>query len=203
MKRISGIILAAGKSSRMGYDKALISIDNEINVIKIINKIALVTQDIAVIASDNYNNLKKTLYGLKRISVVKNPNPAPGMFSSIKVGVDFFINSDFIFLQPVDNMFVPKDVYKILYKNLSTEYDFIKPYIIDNHQNKRGGHPIIITKSGIKKIMLASVYDNLKNIMRGSKVKFIKVGAEEILLNINTKEELNKYLEKNNGNNQN
>ncbi len=202
MKNINGLIPAAGKSFRMKEDKALLEIAGKHNICRIIGLMEYFTDKIAVVTSQNYENVKKVIKKDKTI-ILKNEKAYLGMFSSVKIGVSYLKESDFILLHPVDNMFVPKEVYEIMTGHLNSDYDFIKPYYQDENANKKGGHPLVITKSGIEKILNAKIEENLRVIVRASKVRYVRVPYKEILFNVNTKEDLKKYLEYVNGNNQN
>ena len=195
MKKIKSIILAAGKSRRMGTDKALIKINGTPNIVRIIDKMHDFSEEIVVVVSHNYKEIKNILSDCKKINIVINKKAYLGMFSSVKTAVKTVGKADFVFFQPVDSFFIPKEVYDFLMKNLNDNYDFIKPYI-ETKQGIKGGHPIVITSKGLKKISVADIEDNLKNIMRKSKVKFVRTEYDEILLNINTPEELEKYLKR-------
>ena len=203
MKKIKSIVLAAGKSQRMGRDKALIEINGKKNIVSIVEELQLFSDEIVVVTSQNYKKIRSILSKFDNVKVILNEKAYLGMFSSVKKGISYLQNADFVFLQPVDSFFIPRRVFEMLMKNLDEDVEFVKPYYQTKEGIKKGGHPIVITRKGMRKIMKADIGYNLKDLMRNSKVRFVITEFEEILFNINTPEELNKILKRKNGNNEN
>ena len=91
----AGVILAAGESSRMGKDKALLpwppqapgqpqSKDTFLSAA--IRSLSLSTDFIIVVAGKNEATLAPVVYG-NGASIVVNPDPARGQFSSLQVSL--------------------------------------------------------------------------------------------------------------------
>ena len=58
MKKVTGIILAGGKSSRMGTDKGMLELNGNIIVEHIIEQLKPNVDELIIIANnENYNNL--------------------------------------------------------------------------------------------------------------------------------------------------
>lgn len=191
MKKINSIILAAGKSSRMGYDKALVLIKKKPNVINIACALESVSDKVVIVASDNYQSVVDVLdkNRCSQTVVVKNYKAELGMFSSIKAGISAISEDDaYLFIQPVDTFGVPLSVYKKLIENLDNQHLFFKPYYEFKNGQKRGGHPIIVSPEGIRIIKNADITSNLRMIMKN--IKYIKTDRAEILNNINTPKDL-------------
>ena len=196
MKKINSIILAAGKSSRMGFDKALVLIKKKSNIINIACALESVSNKVVAVASDNYQKIEDTIAksDCQKTVVIKNNKAELGMFSSIKAGISAISKEDvYVFLQPVDTFGVPLSVHKKLLENLDDEHAFFKPYYEFENGQKRGGHPIIISPKGILMIKKALISDNLRNIMKN--VKYIKTDRIEILNSINTPSDLKRIKE--------
>ncbi len=87
MTRVAGIILAAGDSTRMGTQKLLLPVGDE----SMIERVARVAVDsglspiVAVTGRDH--DAVAALLG-DHVRVVRNPDPARGMLSSIRVGLE-------------------------------------------------------------------------------------------------------------------
>jgi len=187
MKKINSIILAAGKSSRMGFDKALVLIKKKPNIINIASALESISDKVVAVTSDNYQKVVDVINdgNCPKTVVVKNYKAEFGMFSSIKAGISAIFDEDiYVFIQPVDTFGVPLAVHKKLIENLDDEHLFFKPYYEFEDGRKRGGHPIIVSPKGIQMIKEADITSNLRKIMKN--VKYIKTDRIEILNNINT-----------------
>lgn len=197
MKNIDSIILAAGQSTRMGTDKALLNLKNEKVISLIIRKLSTFSDNLIIVLGENYQNVKtyvktdiKTNIPVKFIF---NDKHHLGMFSSLKKGIRHLKEEKPLLIQLVDQPFLSLKTYdKIIENLLINKYHFFKPYLKIN-KKKRGGHPIIATPKGIKLIRQANLKSNLREVMKNSRIKYIKVDNEAILQNINTPKKFKKY----------
>src|SRR2546423_1432447 len=88
------VILAAGESSRMGRDKALLpwpppadqSISKSTFLSAAIRSVELSTDFVVVVAGNNQATLAPVVYA-NGASLVINPDPGRGQFSSLQVGL--------------------------------------------------------------------------------------------------------------------
>jgi molybdenum cofactor cytidylyltransferase len=90
-----GVILAAGESSRMGRDKALLpwppavvgqAPSSETFLSAAIRSLSLATEFVLVVVGKNEEALAPTIYA-QGASLVVNPEPGRGQFSSLQVGL--------------------------------------------------------------------------------------------------------------------
>ena len=80
-KHITGIILAGGKSQRMGTDKGLILWNNKPFIQHIIKALTPITSKTIIVS----NNKKHDAFGLTRIEdLIKNAGPVAGIYSGLK-----------------------------------------------------------------------------------------------------------------------
>lgn len=78
---ITGIILAGGKSSRMGTDKGLLKIENKTFVEYVIDAVKSLVDDI-IIVSDNPDYDQ---FGFERIDdIIKEAGPVAGLYAGLK-----------------------------------------------------------------------------------------------------------------------
>src|SRR5438445_12124292 len=87
----AGVILAAGNSTRMGADKALLQWQDGTFLSTAIRALQEVTELVIVVAGDNEPNLAPTVYAHAAF-LVKNPNPDQGQFSSLRLGLTEVLN---------------------------------------------------------------------------------------------------------------
>lgn len=193
MQQVTSIILAAGFSSRMGMDKALIKINNMPAVDMIIKKLLPFSQKIIITTGINHKSIKKHLLCSKNVQIVHNQAPERGMFSSLKLAMQHF-NTPFALIHLIDHPFILPHTYQKLIDALDHQHLVFKPAIASV---KRSGHPILISAKVAKLILQASPAENLRDIFHSlpfKSIKLVPVTDQHVLDNINTKEELNKIL---------
>ena len=77
---ITGIILAGGKSSRMGYDKGFALYNDRPFIIHIIEALQTITDEIIIVS----NNAAYDQFGLKRVEdLIKNTGPLAGLYTGL------------------------------------------------------------------------------------------------------------------------
>lgn len=80
-KDITGIILAGGKSSRMGSDKGMIQLNGKRFIEHILEALIPNVSDIIIIANnDNYNNLGYKVYE----DIIKDHGPLGGIYTGLR-----------------------------------------------------------------------------------------------------------------------
>ena len=78
---ITGIILAGGKSSRMGSDKGFLKLNDKRFVLYSIEALKPLVSEILIVSdNENYDT-----FGYKRIEdIIKNSGPVAGIYSGLK-----------------------------------------------------------------------------------------------------------------------
>ena len=116
----TGLLIAAGLSSRMGKPKALLLQDELPFAIVILKKMLLVCDKVVVVLGHNADKIKKELQvfinksdELKlRVKFVTNEHFEKGMFSSLKYGLNVEINSKWFLYHFVDQPGLPEEFYQ-------------------------------------------------------------------------------------------
>ena len=197
MNHTNLVILAAGKSQRMGISKGLIQYKNQNLLDYSIQKFLLAGgKNIIVVISKEgsiYQKELKTLQENAPITLVINPDPDRGPFSSLQCGLSKVPINESSFILPVDTPAPSTELWQTISKEMNNELDVIKPSF-----NHRGGHPILISSSLIKEILQrnplidTSRLDFLINDLDQNRCKFIETHESVILENLNTPNDLNK-----------
>lgn len=176
--KYSGILLAAGNSSRMIKWKIEIEIQNVPLLFISLKKLETVCDEVIVVGGCNFDKLvelikKNKFVETKNINVIWNKQYESGMFSSIKTGVE---NAKYgnVFIALADMPFISIETYGLLKLKFEEEkqYDFIQPAMLLENGRRKKGHPILINdkvKSAIKKENdKSTLRDVLKNFSGNS-----------------------------------
>lgn len=191
-KDISAVILASGFSERMKMSKAELQFDKKQIFFQKTTDEYLnfgCKEVIVVMNYDNFQSLNKRIIIPAKIKIVINKNPERGKFSSLKTGIFELSETQSLFIQNIDNPFVNQKLLKLLSSNSAKAH-----YIIPSYQ-KKGGHPILLSKQIIKDIKKTEHSNyHLKNFLNKYRKIYIKTDDEKVLVNINTISEYHLYF---------
>ena len=183
--QITGIILSGGKSTRMGTDKALLTLNNKTLLQNAIEICKPVCQNI-LISSDNSNHKN---HGYKTIpDEFKNCGPLGGIYSCLKKSV-----TDWNFVISVDAAFVKTSFIEALAKN-TVQFDAVVPV------HNKGKEPLI---SMFHKSVLTTMEKHLKtgnfkmhNLINALNTNFLDTQTwvtkyPQIFYNLNNPDDIN------------
>jgi molybdenum cofactor cytidylyltransferase len=140
MERVFAIILAAGTSSRLGFNKLTVTIDGE-SVIRRSVKAFIVEgiHKVIVVTGHNHQKIEKELEGLE-VNLINNPHYEEGMSTSVKAAMPFLEGADVLLFHLGDKPLITShSVIAILAK-----YMVSKPRIIAPLYDGKTGHPVLI-----------------------------------------------------------
>jgi molybdenum cofactor cytidylyltransferase len=202
----AGVILAAGESSRMGSDKALLpwppSADGkppskDTFLSAAIRSLALATDFILVVAGKNETVVAPVAYA-NGASVVTNPDPSRGQFSSLQVGLHEVLNRgrDAAVITLVDRPPVSLATVQLLrdaFESAAAEIWAVVPEVSGKH-----GHPYLIGRELIELFLQASPTASAREIEHRYQdhIQYVPVNDPFVALNINTPEDYAALLTK-------
>ncbi len=202
-ERFPVLIFASGKSTRMQQPKAMLQI----------NGIPWIQQQATALSSLNFSNIfivtNKDLYiTLQKLCpnqiIILNEQDSLGPFFSIQLGIQSILKkfpSTSVFIKPVDIPVSDTEVWQQL------ESKIIPGILasIPSYSNKKG-HPVCVSNNIARKIEKFDVYAEnarldyiLRDIPEENKL-ICKVNDKKIILNINSPEDWERYLETYSGN---
>jgi len=190
--KYSVIILAAGRSNRMGSPKfAMVFNDKRTFLDEIIDRYnSFGCKDIVVVLNrDGITYLQKQKKKFpENVILTENTHLEWERFYSIKTAVLSLKNKFPVFIHNVDNPFVNHNVLK---KLLTFS---ISDYVVPAYKN-HGGHPVLLSPVVCEKIATEKQNDIVFSefLKRFNKTK-IEVNDKNILVNINTKEDYRTYI---------
>lgn len=177
------IILAAGKSERMGKWKLEIEFEGKRMIDLVIDKFVDFSKNIIVVGGYNFERLKEILKK-KSIRFVYNERYNEKMFVSIKKGIEF-VESDRFFIIPADCPFVKKET---ILNMLNIDEDIVVPFY-----KGKGGHPVLIKKDLKIELLGEPDTSSLKEFIKRKGFKRIDVDDKNILIDIDTVEDYERY----------
>jgi molybdenum cofactor cytidylyltransferase len=138
--QIAAILLAAGRSHRMGAFKPLLPFGDRTVIECCINNLgAAGIKDIIVVAGHRADDVRERLNDLE-VSIVVNPEPDSEMGVSIARGIEQLPgNARAAIIALVDHPAVPPSVIKILFDEWRRGATLVQP-----EHDGRGGHPVLI-----------------------------------------------------------
>ena len=191
---VSGVLLSAGESKRMGQPKALLKFGERSNIENLLDEYLSSQLDkVIVVTGFNGESLKKFIEKKtkdKKLKIVINEHYNLGMFSSIQKGIAE-ISRGGILIGIVDNPFTNSTVIGELIENFSGGEIVIPDY------HGKGGHPVIIPFSLREEILNANPEKtSLKDVFSChlDMIKRIKFEDQTITFDMDTVEDYNRLL---------
>lgn len=183
---VRAVVLAAGESSRMQFDKALLTINGKTVIQHLLFKLSEVTDRICIVLGSNYDSVVGSVPRKEfpaEVSYIFNENHHLGMFSSIQKAFSQMEMGNPVLLQMIDQPFLPLAIYKELISSYDGNTDVYQP-----SYNGRAGHPLLLSGEFAENVLSYKVTSTMKEIIaafphnRG----FMEVDDSKVLQNINT-----------------
>ena len=189
----AGVVLAAGASSRMGRDKALLPWRGGTFLSWTIRTLQAVTELVIVVAGENEENLAP-IVNAEAAFLVRNPDPAQGQFSSLRVGLTNVLDRgrDAAIVTLVDRPApAVETVDKI--KNAYVDADLNIWAVVPEYQGKHG-HPIAVGREMIEAFLRAPATSCARDVEHAnqSHILYLKVDDPLVIANVDTPEDLQK-----------
>lgn len=185
LKETCLVILAAGKSTRMGKPKGLVEINGK-SLIQLQAERFLKAGGEQVLFVLGYD-FEKYVSHIGAHDTVLNQAPARGQFSSIQMAAEASAGLGQLgyWLMPIDTPCPHRDIFETLLKSSKG-----KEAVVPTFEDK-GGHPIFLTPTFFKALTLFPVDSRLDTILRlSSSVARVEVGWQGVVFNMNTPEEV-------------
>ncbi|SFD04727.1 molybdenum cofactor guanylyltransferase [Algibacter pectinivorans] len=189
-KNITGIILAGGKSSRMGTDKGFLLLNNKPFVQYSIDALSPLVSEI-IIVSDNADY---DVFGLKRITdITKNAGPVAGICSGLKAS-----STDYNLILSCDIPLINTQILEKLIDNIDDYHE-----IIQVESNGKSMPLIALYKKDVAQTFntfLKHDERRLRVAIKSCKSKNVILEKENEIttMNVNTKTELKAIKDANN-----
>ena len=170
------IILAGGKSTRMGTNKMLLDYNGHPLLWHTIQSVKPFVSRIIVVTGKYDKDIKEALKE-EKVEFVYNKYFERGMFSSVQAGVK--VTRDDFMILPGDCPFIQKGTFE---KILNGKGDVRYPQFKETE-----GHPLYISKKYKKELLDLGLDCNLKMFRNSKKCEIIVVEDKNIGMNLNYK----------------
>jgi molybdenum cofactor cytidylyltransferase len=186
----AGVVLAAGASTRMGRDKALLPWRDGTFLSSAILMLQPVTELVIVVASGNATTLAPIVNAHAAFLAV-NPDPQRGQFSSLQVGLQEVLNRgrDAAIVTLVDRPAAEVETARQLKEAFLSAAD--PTWAVVPEFGGKHGHPFVIGREMIEEFLRAPAGATAREIEHANQqhIRYIPVGDPLITANVDTPED--------------
>ncbi len=191
---VAVIILAAGKSSRMGVPKQAISINGKTLIKSTVDvALSLNCKAVTVVVGANKSSFVGELANLP-ITLIDNPTWEKGMGTSIKMGLvgSYLVDKDLdgILVLTTDMPHVDKSILSIIL----SQAEMNSHDIVASRYGDTGGVPAYFSRNVFHEILDLPDTEGAKNIILQHKTKTYWVDFPKGKIDLDTPEDLKNYL---------
>ena len=187
----AGVILAAGASSRMGTDKALLEFEGRSFLAGAIQLLQSACDFVVVVTGTNTEMLRPIVYE-NSAYLVRNPNPERGQFSSLRLGLQAVLERgrDAACVTLVDRPAARRETLATLKERfLQTSPETVwaaVPQFGEKH-----GHPVVFGREMIELVLRADPVSTAREIEHEhqNRIDYVRVDDPRVVVNVNTPED--------------
>jgi molybdenum cofactor cytidylyltransferase len=195
---LCAVILAAGESTRMGTDKALLpwppssggSATGQTFLSSAIHALSPFSEMVIVVVGENEANLAPVAYA-NGASLVRNPSPEQGQFSSLQVGLQAVLGygRDAAIVTLVDRPPASSAVLSALISAFMAAA--IGTWAVVPEYQGKHGHPVVLGREMIEVLLKAPPTSSARDLehQNQSHIRYIQVDDPTVTLNVDTPEE--------------
>ena len=189
--RINAIVLAAGRSTRMGQQKLLMPYGDSTLVGSVLENLQRGgVNDIVVVVGTDADAVRDELSG-HTVRFVENPDVDRGMLSSVRCGIAAIDNADALMVALGDMPAVNEDVVRTL---LARHNRFDDAITIPTYDGRRG-HPVVIG-CGHRDAILERFDDvGLRGLMQeqAAVIQEVAMNSDGVLIDLDTPEDYERH----------
>lgn len=193
----AGVVLAAGASSRMGEDKALLQYVGRTFLAGAIQLLQSGCDFVLVVTGNNTDLLRPVIYQ-NSAYLVRNRNPERGQFSSLREGLQSVLDRgrDAACVTLVDRPPARTETLALLKRHFLNSVPEKTWAVVPEFEGKHG-HPVIFGREVIEAFLRADPAANARDIehQQQSRIQYVPVDDSRVVLNINTPEDYSRLLQ--------
>ena len=191
---IAVVILSAGASIRMGTPKANLKIGSTTFINFILSNLRFCEfNPVFIVTGYHHQEIAAAVHTELNYKILRNPEPQRGQLSSLQVAIRHFSREiTGLLMILVDHPLVQEETYQKLFK---TARQYPQSIIIPTYR-KRKGHPVYFSNDFFPALMETSWTMGAREVIKENMqaVHYLPVLDKGILLDIDTPEDLRKYI---------
>ena len=193
---ISGILLAAGLSSRMGEPKQLLPFGESTIVETVVDSmLGAKFNEVIVVVGHRASEIREQL-GTRPVSTVFNPNYREGMLTSAQTGIRGLQESDAFALMLVDQPFITSALIdRVVDAYVQTDKGIALP-----SYNYKRGHPVVFHQRYAGEILaLGTDSGGVRTLFKkySDDIHYVTVDTDRVLRDIDYREDYERALQEN------
>jgi CTP:molybdopterin cytidylyltransferase MocA len=193
MSSIAGIVLAAGRSARMGAPKPLLDLEGETFLSRGVRVLREGGCDpvLVVVPPGEAMGPMGAIARTSGAQVIENPDPAAEQIDSLRLGLEAVGDAEAAVVLPVDVLLKDPEVVRAL---CAAWREQRAPVARPVHGG-RPGHPVLFARETWDELMAPDLEDGARDVVHRhlSEILEVEVGDPGVLVDIDTPEE---YLRK-------
>ena len=186
----AGVILAAGDSTRMGHDKALLAWEGGTFLSVAIDVLKPVTELVIVVGGKNTNSLLATIYQ-KGAFITENHHTEQGQFSSLKIGLQEVLNRgrDTAIVALVDRPAAKLSTVRAIKKHFLDTVEEGTWAVVPEFEGKHG-HPFVAGREMIEQFLRAPQDATARDVEHAAQqhISYFSVNDPNVIMNVDTPE---------------
>ena len=192
---IVAVILSAGESSRMGRPKALLPIEGQKFIERIVGALRQSRADrIIVVLGHNADEMRREIEHLS-VDILINPAYQSGQLSSLQAAIRHIQkedNFDGMLVHLVDHPYINPALVDLMIERF---YQSGRLIVVPRHQGSRG-HPVIFSRQLFDELLDAPIDQGAKAVVNahGEETLEIETAEEGITIDIDTPELYRRYV---------
>ncbi len=197
---IAAVILSGGESSRMGSPKALLPVDGQSFIERIVGALqASRVGRILVVLGHHASEIGPRIQHLS-VTVVVNQDYRKGQLSSLVAAIQFLEAEEGT--EPIDGLMVhlvdhPFLSPALVDKMIERFYQSGKWVVVPTYKGKRG-HPVLFSKELFSELLDAPLEQGAKRVVHGHRNETLEIATDEkgVVVDIDTPEEYRAHLDR-------
>jgi CTP:molybdopterin cytidylyltransferase MocA len=186
---IVAVLLSAGESSRMGQPKALLPIEGQTFIERIVTALkGSGLERIVVVLGSNADELRRKIEHLP-VEIVVNADYQRGQLSSLQTAIRHLASDphcDGMLVHLVDHPYIEPNLVRAMLQRFA---DGQKLILVPRHRGKRG-HPVIFSRALFTELLNAPMEQGAKAVVNAHPEETLELDTEDvgITLDIDTPE---------------